>query len=107
MKKIFYVLLLVGILLGLRSNASAQKEVLLSPQQMAEDFAILKQSLVALHPGLYLYNTKAQVEKYFSDFEAGIKFRQPLSLRFAAVPESNPRLIEARRRRSRQPGANR
>lgn len=55
-----------------RTAQSATTKQLL-PQQMAEDFAVLKQSLTALHPGLYLYNTKRQIENYFSDFENQIK----------------------------------
>lgn len=45
----------------------------LSPAEMSADFVVLKNALTALHPGLYLYNTKEQFERYFSEFEAKIK----------------------------------
>lgn len=73
MKTFLYILMLGGILFGMQSSIAGQKKYLLSPQQMSDDLAILKQSLTALHPGLYLYNTKEQIEKHFSELEKQIK----------------------------------
>jgi hypothetical protein len=37
------------------------------PSQLKEEISVLKESLTTLHPGLYKYNTKQQIEKLFTD----------------------------------------
>lgn len=49
----------------------------LSAQQLREDFAVFKKTLVAIHPGIYRYNTPQSLEKDFTEFEA--KLNKPLS----------------------------
>lgn len=44
-----------------------------SPAQLAEDFALFKRALKQLHPGLYRYNSPAQLEKRFNQLEARLK----------------------------------
>lgn len=41
----------------------------LSPAQMQKDLAILKESFTKLHPGLYKYNSPAQMEANFEELE--------------------------------------
>lgn len=54
-----------------------QLTVILSTQQLQEDFAVFKKTLVAIHPGIYRYNTPQSLEKDFTEFEA--KLNKPLS----------------------------
>ena len=37
------------------------------PSQLQEEISVLKEALTTLHPGLYKYNTKQQIEKLFAD----------------------------------------
>ena len=37
------------------------------PSQLKEEIAVLKEALITLHPGLYKFNSKQQVEKLFAD----------------------------------------
>ncbi len=39
------------------------------PSQLKEDINVLKEALVTLHPGLYKYNTKQQIEKLFQELD--------------------------------------
>jgi len=43
---------------------------LLTVKQMKADLAILKATWTSIHPALYRYNTKEQIESYFKDLEA-------------------------------------
>jgi uncharacterized membrane protein YphA (DoxX/SURF4 family) len=43
---------------------------MLSPQQMKADLSILKSAWDNIHPGLYRYNTKEQIENYFKELDA-------------------------------------
>lgn len=44
-----------------------------SPTQVTEDFSIFKRALMQLHPGLERYNSPAQLERAFNEFEAKLK----------------------------------
>jgi C-terminal processing protease CtpA/Prc len=44
----------------------------LSPEALAEDFAILKQAYRDLHPGLYRYNDEQAMEKHFQALEKAL-----------------------------------
>ncbi|MBI3235140.1 MAG: hypothetical protein HYZ42_14085, partial [Bacteroidetes bacterium] len=37
------------------------------PSQLKEEISVLKEALITLHPGLYKYNTKQQIETLFAD----------------------------------------
>lgn len=52
-------------------------------EQLRADFAVLKRSYEELHPGLYRYNTKAQMEAHFGALEAELS--RGLTLREAYV----------------------
>jgi C-terminal processing protease CtpA/Prc len=49
----------------------------ISVQKLQEDFAVLKKSLITIHPGIYRYNTPESLEKDFAALEA--KLKNPLS----------------------------
>lgn len=64
--------------------ASAEDATPLSPaEQLCADFAILKRVYEELHPGLYHYNTKAQMGAHFCALEAELS--RDLTLRQAYV----------------------
>lgn len=41
----------------------------LTPKQMKADLGLIKTTWEILHPGLYRYNTKAEIENYFKDLD--------------------------------------
>jgi hypothetical protein len=53
-------------------SVSAQEKTLL-PTQMAEDFVIFRRALTQLHPGVYRYNTPAEIKNIFADVETKLK----------------------------------
>ena len=53
-----------------------EPEKTLSVGQLQEDFAIFKKNLIAIHPGIYRYNTPESLEKDFAALEA--KLNNPL-----------------------------
>lgn len=59
----------VLILILLISGYAKAQQVMLTPKQMQKDLAILKAELITLHPGLYRYNTPAQIETKFKQLE--------------------------------------
>jgi hypothetical protein len=42
------------------------------PSQLKEEISVLKEALTTLHPGLYKYNTKQQIEKLFIELNSKI-----------------------------------
>lgn len=59
-----------------RSDENTAAEKILVPEQMADDLAVLRRTLVAIHPGIYRYNTPAQIENTFT--AASEKIKAPL-----------------------------
>lgn len=57
---------------------SQEKEMLLTAAQMHTDLDILKSALTSLHPGVYRYLTKSQLDHYFD--EVNIQTNHPLSV---------------------------
>jgi hypothetical protein len=49
-----------------------QPDVTFTPEQMKQDLAVLKKVLVAIHPGLYRYNTPDKIEAVFADAERSL-----------------------------------
>ncbi len=47
------------------------------PSQLKQEISVLKEALTTLHPGLYKYNTKQQMEKLFSELNS--KTQKPLN----------------------------
>jgi hypothetical protein len=47
------------------------------PSQLKEEISVLKEALTTLHPGLYKYNTKQQIERLFA--ELNTKVQKPLN----------------------------
>lgn len=54
-----------------------QPVVMLSAQQLQEDFAVFKKTLTAIHPGIYRYNTPESLEKEFAELNG--KLNAPMS----------------------------
>ena len=59
-----------------RSKHNTSRLRVFSPAELRADFEILKRALVELHPGLYRYNTPAEIEAKFKNVEA--KLDKPL-----------------------------
>ena len=57
---------------------SQEKHPVLTQSQMHSDLAILKSALTSLHPGIYRYLTKSQLDRYFDGIK--IQTKKPLSL---------------------------
>lgn len=75
--------LLVLVLAAAISPAAASVEDTtprISAEQLRKDFAVLKRAYEELHPGLYRYNTKAQMDAHFkaleSELSRGLTLRQ-------------------------------
>jgi len=64
MKKYLILIIFIPI-----ANFSKGQEISRTfyPSQLKEDISILKGALTTLHPGLYKYNTKQQIEKLLTD----------------------------------------
>ncbi len=74
MNKIFFTAI---IAIAFSTNiAFGENIVLLQPEQMQKDAKVLKEALTTLHPGLYRYNTKAQIENSFAEVDS--KVQKPL-----------------------------
>lgn len=63
----------------LKRATEFEPERTLSPAQMSEDFAIFRRAVTQLHPGLYRYNTPAEIEKNFAEFKSKLKTPLPES----------------------------
>ncbi len=60
-----------ALLFGLSQVSISQTD--LTPNQMAEDFKVFKNSIVDIHPGLYWYSDSAEVKARFQKIENAIK----------------------------------
>ncbi|HEX8702241.1 MAG TPA: S41 family peptidase [Myxococcaceae bacterium] len=75
---------LTGLLLGLASAAAEPPSVApprISAQELQADFAVLKQAYEELHPSLYRYNSKEQMDAHFAALRA--EFERDLTLQEA------------------------
>lgn len=76
-KGLWFVLIFLICSNGVSAQKSETVEKKFTPAELKEDFRILKKSLTGLHPGLYRYNTPAEMDAKFDLFEA--KLKKPLS----------------------------
>lgn len=53
----------------------------ISADKLIEDFTVLKKALLEIHPGLYRYNTKSQMDSIFNHYQ--LVFSEPLSYQAA------------------------
>lgn len=60
-----------------RTNENVLAKKSFSPAALQADFEVLKKTLVAIHPGIYRYQTRESLERLFAEFEA--KLKNPLS----------------------------
>jgi hypothetical protein len=63
------------------AKAGAEPVSRIPAQQLQADFAIFKKAYEELHPGLYRYNTKAQMDANFSELQG--EFKRDLTLQEA------------------------
>lgn len=52
-----------------RTNENVLEKKTFSANQLKEDFAVFKKTLMTIHPGIYRYNTPKSLEKDFAEFE--------------------------------------
>lgn len=84
----FCLALLVLLFTAVPSHASTRAEnktTLIPAERLRADFAILKRAYEELHPGLYRYNTKAQMEAHFRALEAELSRDLTLRQAYAAI----------------------
>ena len=62
---------------NLQSPFEVKKLPKISAEKLTEDFNILKKALLEIHPGLYRYNTKKQIDSIFNHFQT--VFSKPLT----------------------------
>lgn len=74
------LILLISIIAFFCPAALSQGvEKLISPEQIKQDLAVLKEAFTKLHPGVYRYNTPESLDKSFD--EAASKLEKPTSER--------------------------
>jgi hypothetical protein len=83
--RLLLVLLLLGSFLVFASRARAASASLIPASDLREDAAVLRRAYEALHPGLYRYNTKAQMDAHFAELEAALGRDQTLGEAYLAV----------------------
>lgn len=52
-----------------RTDENVLERKIFAPEKLKEDFAVLKKTLVAIHPGIYRYQTPESFEKLSAEFE--------------------------------------
>jgi C-terminal processing protease CtpA/Prc len=62
---------------NLQSKFDVKKLPKISAEKLSEDFNIFKKALLEIHPGLYRYNRKDQIDSIFNYFQ--VVFSKPLS----------------------------
>ncbi len=62
---------------NVQSQFDVKKLPKLSAEKLTEDFSIFKKALLEIHPGLYRYNTKNQIDSIFNHFQN--EFSKPLT----------------------------
>ncbi|NJL75271.1 MAG: hypothetical protein HC892_09825 [Saprospiraceae bacterium] len=71
------VITYIAFLISIASFAQPQESI--TPEKMKQDIVLLKSVLYNLHPGLYKYNTREDIEMYFSDLAAIASKEMPLT----------------------------
>ena len=66
-------LFLIAIFIGAKTLNGQENSRTFYPSQLHEDINVLKEALVTLHPGLYKYNTKQQIENLFKELNNNTK----------------------------------
>ena len=65
----------------------------LSPAQLQEDFSLMKESLLRLHPGLYRFQTKEEVNALFDTFEVSLDASMTYQEAFLSFSRFVPQLL--------------
>lgn len=71
-----YLIFLIILIISRISNGQEISRTFY-PSQLKEEISVLKEALTTLHPGLYKYNSKQQIDKLFNDLNA--KTNKPLN----------------------------
>ena len=70
---VWLLLSLLTLCLNAQSNFADIFEQKFTAEQLEEDFAILRQGLEKIHPGLYRYSTKEELDAWFDQTHAELK----------------------------------
>ncbi|MEM9340593.1 MAG: S41 family peptidase [Bacteroidota bacterium] len=73
MKKTFSYLL--GLLFYVISNEGFGQHLVLSPDELKQDFEIFRGSIEEMHPGLYWYSSKKEMDELFESIESSLDRR--------------------------------
>lgn len=65
----------------------------LTPKQMKADLAVLKTTWEIIHPGLYRYNTKEQIDGYFKELDALTNVPMEQRIFFILISQLNIKLL--------------
>ena len=65
----------------------------LSPSELQEDFKIFKESMMSLHPGLYRFQTKEEVDALFDAFESTLDSEMTYQEAFLSFSRFVPQLL--------------
>ena len=84
------VLFSFTLILWLCSTISAQ--TVLKPADMKYDLSVTKATWESIHPGLYRYNTKQQIDNYFKEADARTNQSLPLRNFFVLLSQLNQKL---------------
>ena len=95
MKPLSYTLLIYFLLFCLPAPGYAQKEEIqtIPVSSLQEDFELLKDALTTLHPGLYRYQSEADVQAHFDDLEKSLQSDMTHAEAFAAFSAFIPKLL--------------
>lgn len=66
-------LILIAVLFSGKISFGQEISRTFYPSQLKEEISVLKEALTTLHPGLYKYNTKQQIEKLFAELNSKTK----------------------------------
>lgn len=70
-------LILIAVLFSGKISFGQEISRTFYPSQLKEEISVLKEALTTLHPGLYKYNTKQQIENLFAELNS--KTKKPLN----------------------------
>ncbi|MBX2818578.1 MAG: hypothetical protein KTR29_02815 [Rhodothermaceae bacterium] len=95
MKLLVHTFLIYFLLLCLPAPSNAQRtEAQIIPASiLQEDFDLLKDALTSLHPGLYRYQSEADVQAHFDDLEKSLQSDMTHAEAFAAFSAFIPKLL--------------
>lgn len=76
-----FLICLLALMIAFAITSVAQPPKTMSPSELKADLAILRRAYEELHPGLYRYNTRQQMDRHFAELDKA--FSRDLTLREA------------------------